>query len=73
MSISGTFALFREKALQQLVGLTAGELIIVLKEKNKRIEILSQFFQFNLLFGRTQTEPAFRFLCVSLSNCFGDP
>ena len=73
MSISGACALFREKALQQLVGLTAGELIIVLKEKNKRIEILSQFFQFNLLFGRTQAKPAFGFLCVPLPNCFGDP
>ena len=53
MSIIGAFALFRKKALQQLVGLTAADLIIVLKEKNKRIELLHQLFEFNLLLGRT--------------------
>ena len=32
------------------------------------MEILRQFFQFNLLLGRTQAEPALGFRCMPLLN-----
>ena len=72
MSIDA-FALFGEKAGQQLVGLTAGDSSSFSKMTNKLIEILGQFFQFDLLLGRTQSEPAFGFLCMPLLNCVRVP
>ena len=63
------FALFRKKASKQLVGLSE----FVFLEDDKLIEILSQFFQFDLLLGRTQAEPAFGFACMPFLNGFGDP